>query len=239
MMRNVTALTQRELSSIFYSLIAYIVGVLFLVATATLFTRNTLIEGGEASMQALFQHMAWLLLLALPLITMRMVSDEYATGTIETLMTAPISDAEVVIGKFVGAMTFYIGLLVATLVYVIVLTKFGSPDLGAIFYGYLGLLLLGGLYVAVGLFTSSMTRHQLIAAMTGIAILGIITYALDYLGTVVSGHWRIVLSHFNALHHFEDFSRGIVDTKSIVFFVSATLFFLFLSVKVMESKRWR
>jgi ABC-2 type transport system permease protein len=227
-MRNVTALTQRELSSIFFSLIAYIVGVLFLVATAALFTRNTLIEGGEASMQALFQHMSWLLLLAVPLITMRMVSEEYATGTIETLMTAPISDMEVVIGKFVGAMTFYVGLLIATLVYVVVLNMYGEPDVGVILYGYLGLLLLGGLYAAVGLFTSSMTRHQLIAAMIGIAILGIITYGLDYLGTVVSGHWRIILSHVNALHHYEDFSRGIVDTKSIVFFISATLFFLFL-----------
>ncbi len=239
MIRNVKALTQRELSAIFYSLIAYIIGVLFLVVTAVLFSWNTLVEGGEASMQPLFADMAWLLMLAVPLITMRMVSEEYASGTIETLMTAPISDAEVVIGKFVGAMTFYLALLGASLVYVVVLNYFGAPDMGVVLYGYIGLVLLGALYASVGLFTSSMTRHQLIAAVLGIAILGIITYALDYLGTIVSGSWRIVLSHVNALHHFEDFSHGIVDTKSIIFYVTATLFFLFLSVKVMESRRWR
>ncbi|MCB9858353.1 MAG: ABC transporter permease subunit [Phycisphaerales bacterium] len=239
MIRNITALTQRELSSIFLSLIAYIVGLLFLIATAMLFMFNTFTEGGEASLQPLFGHMAWLLILAIPLVTMRMISEEYASGTIETLMTAPVSDTEVVLGKFFGAMSFFFALVLATCVYAAILSMYGKPDVTVMLYGYLGLLLLGAFYAAVGLFASSLTRHQLIAAVLGMAILGILTYAMDYVASLQSGSWRLVFSYVNVLNHFEDFSRGIVDTKAVVFFVSATLFFLFLSVKVMESKRWR
>lgn len=239
MIRNTWALTQRELSSIFLSLIAYIVGLLFLMATAMLFLFNTLTEGGAASLQPLFGHMAWLLLLAIPLITMRMISEEYASGTIETLMTAPVSDTEVVLGKFFGAMSFFVALLIATVVYAIVLMNYGSPDVTVMLYGYLGVLLLGALYSSIGLFASSLTRHQLIAAVLGMAIIGILTYAMDYIAGLQSGQWRLFFSNVNVLNQFEAFSRGIFDTKSIIFFVTATLFFLFLSVKVMESKRWR
>lgn len=239
MIRNISAIVQRELSSIFLSLIAYVVGLLFLIATAMLFMYNTLSEGGEASLQPLFGHMSWLLIVAIPLVTMRMISEEYASGTIETLMTAPVRDAEVILGKFFGAMSFFLALLLATSVYAIVLSFYGTPDVRVMLYGYLGLLLLGSLYASVGLFASSLTRHQLIAAVMGMAILGVLTYAMDYLAGLQSGSWRLVFSYVNVLNHFEDFSRGIFDTKAIVFFISSTVFFLFLSVKVMESKRWR
>lgn len=239
MIRNIRALTQRELSSIFLSLIAYIVGLLFLMATAMLFIFNTLREGSAASLQPLFSHMAWLLILAIPLITMRMISEEYASGTIETLMTAPVSDTEVVLGKFFGAMAFFVALVIATVVYALVLSHFGNPDMTVMLYGYLGLLLLGALYASIGLFASSLTRHQLIAAVLGMAIIGILTYAMDYIASLQSGRWRLFFSDVNVLNQFEEFSRGIFDTKSIVFFITGTLFFLFLSVKVMESKRWR
>lgn len=239
MIRNISALTQRELSSVFLSFIAYVVGLLFLVATATLFMFNTLTEGGEATLAPLFGHMAWLLILAIPLVTMRMISEEYASGTIETLMTAPVSDTEVVLGKFFGAMSFYVAMILSTLVYAFVLMAYGNPDTTVMLNGYLGMLFLGALYASIGLFASSLTRHQLIAAVLGMAMIGVLTYAMDYVASLQSGTWRLVFSYVNILNHFEDFSRGIFDTKAIVFFVSATLFFLFLSVKVMESKRWR
>ena len=239
MIDRIKALTERELAAIFLSFIAYIVGVLFLTATGTLFTFETLTEGGEATMRPLFDHMAWLLILAIPLVTMRMISDEYSSGTVETLMTAPVTDFEVVMGKFFGTLFFYVVLVLSTLVYVIALKMYGQPDLWAIAYGYLGLLLLGALYAAVGLFASSLTRHQLIAAVVAIAILATFTFAVDYLAGIQGGGWRTALSYVNILHHFKDFSKGIFDTKAIVFFLSSTAFFLFLCVKVMESKRWR
>ncbi len=239
MIDRIKALTERELAAIFLSFIAYVVGVLFLLVTGMLFTFETLTEGGEATMRPLFDHMSWLLILALPLITMRMISDEYASGTVETLMTAPVSDAEVVLGKFFGTFLFYVALILSTLVYVVALAMFSKPDLLATAYGYLGLLLLGALYASVGLFASSLTRHQLIAAVLAIAILALFSYAVDYLAMIQGGAWRNTLSYINILHHFKDFSKGIFDTKAIVFFVSSTAFFLFLCVKVMESKRWR
>ena len=107
MIDRIKALTERELAAIFLSFIAYIIGVLFLMATGILFTFETLSEGGEATMRPLFDHMAWLLILAIPLVTMRMISDEYASGTVETLMTAPVTDFEVVMGKFFGTMFFF------------------------------------------------------------------------------------------------------------------------------------
>lgn len=239
MVARVIALTERELAANFLSPVAYVVAALFLIASGYLFMSNTLIEGGEASMRFMLDSMAWLLVFAVPLLTMRVLADEYATGTIETLMTAPISDVEVVIGKFIGVMVFYIALLATTIAHVILLFNYGAEDLGVVMYGYLGMVLLGGMYVAVGLFASSLTRYQLVAALIGMALLAVFTVLVDALASWQGGLWRVVLGYVNVLHHFKDFSRGIFDTKSIMFFLSNTVFFLFLAVKVMESRRWR
>jgi ABC-2 type transport system permease protein len=239
MVARVVALTQRELAANFLSPVAYVVAALFLIAAGHLFMSNTLIEGGEASMRFMLDSMAWLLVFAVPLLTMRVLADEYATGTIETLMTAPISDVEVILGKFIGVMVFYVALLATTVAHVILLFNYGAEDFGVVTYGYLGMVLLGGMYVAVGLFASSLTRYQLVAALIGMALLAVFTVLVDALASWQGGQWRVVLSYVNVLHHFKDFSRGIFDTKSVVFFLSNTVFFLFLAVKVMESRRWR
>ncbi len=239
MMQRVSALTQRELASSFLSPIAYVVAAVFLVATGYLFMNNTLVEGGEASIRFLLDSMAWILIFAIPLLTMRVIADEYASGTIETLLTAPVTDVEVVVGKFLGVLVFYTALLATTLVHVVLLFRYGGSDFGVVLYGYVGMLLLGALYVAVGVFASALTRYQLLAALVGMSILALLTLMVDALAAWKGGLWREVLSYINVLHHFGDFSKGILDTRSIVFFLSGTLFFLFLSVKVMESRRWR
>ncbi len=239
MMQRVSALTQRELASSFLSPIAYVVAAVFLVATGYLFMNNTLVEGGEASIRFLLDSMAWVLIFAIPLLTMRVIADEYASGTIETLLTAPVTDVEVVVGKFLGVLVFYTALLATTLVHVALLFAYGGSDFRVVFYGYFGMLLLGALYVAVGVFASALTRYQLLAALVGMGILAVLTLIVDALASWQGGLWREVLGYINVLHHFGDFSKGILDTRSIVFFLSGTLFFLFLSVKVMESRRWR
>lgn len=238
-MRNVTALTQRELAASFLSPVAYIVAAVFLIATGYLFMTQTLVEGGEASVRTMLNGMAWLLAFAMPLLTMRVLADEFASGTIETLMTAPVSDFEVVFGKFLGVFVFYLALLVTTLVHVVLLFAYGASDVGVVICGYVGMILLGGLYVAVGVFASSLTRHQLVAAIVGIGLLSVFTLVVDAFAGWQGGTWRTVLGYINILHHFGDFSKGILDTKSIFFFLSSTLFFLFLAVKVLESRRWR
>lgn len=239
MIRNVVALTQRELSASFLSPAAYIVVAIFLVATGSLFMFNTLIEGGEASMRFMLDSMAWVLIFAIPMLTMRLLSDEFASGTIETLMTAPVTDTEVVLGKFFGVLIFFLGLLATTALHVILLSIYGAQDLGVVLYGYLGIVLLGAMYIAVGLFASALTRHQLIAAVLGMAVLAAFTLLVDFIASWQGGDVRVILSYVNILHHFKDFSKGIFDTGALIFLISNTAFFLFLAVKVLESRRWR
>jgi len=238
-MRNVTALTQRELAASFLSPVAYIVAAVFLVATGYLFMSNTLVDGGEASVRSMLNSMAWLLVFTMPLLTMRVLADEFASGTIETLMTAPVTDIEVVFGKFLGVLVFYLVLLATTLVHVVLLFVYGATDVGVVIYGYIGMILLGALYVSVGVFASALTRYQLVAAIIGMGVLSVFTLVVDAFAAWYGGTWREVLGYINILHHFGDFSKGIFDTKSIVFFISGTVFFLFLAVKVLESRRWR
>lgn len=235
------AITQRELVSLFYSPIAYVVGFIFLLLTGYFFVSETLVPGNEASMRFLLERMAGVLVFALPLLTMRSVADEFATGAIETLMTAPVSDLSVVLGKFFGALAFYLILLVATIPHVILLSRY-SPDLvgSTVFTGYLGMVLLGGMFIAIGIFASSCTRHQLLAATISIAILSLMTFMVDYGAEYAQAMWqRSTCAYLNVFGHFSDFSKGILDSKSIIFFLSGTVFFLFLGTKVMESRRWR
>ncbi len=239
MIRNVKALTQRELMATFLSPVAYVVAAVFLIASGYLFMTSTLVEGKEATFRDMLQSMSWVLVFAIPLLTMRVIADEYASGTIETLMTAPVTDVEVVIGKFLGVMVFYVALLATTLLHVVLLYWYGGTDLGAMAFGYLGMILLGALYVSIGVFASAMTRYQLVAALIGAGLLALFTLLADYFASIHGGAWRSVLGYINISYQFEDFTKGILDTKGLVFFLSGTLFFLFLTVKVMESKRWR
>jgi len=234
------AITQRELAAYFFSPIAYVVGFVFLALTGYFFLSETLTPGSEASLRSLFERMAGVLVFALPLLTMRSIAEDYASGTIETMMTAPVSDASVVLGKFFGAWIFYAVLLATTLVHLIVLAWYSHPVGTVVLIGYLGMLLVGGLFLAVGIFASSCTRHQLLAAMISVAILAVFTFVVDY-GSEFAGYaWaRRVCANMNILWHFADFAKGIVDTKTVIFFASGICFFLFLATKVMESRRWR
>jgi len=234
------AIMQRELAALFYSPIAYGVGFIFLLLTGYFFVTETLVPGNEASLRALFERMAGVLVFALPMITMRSIADDYANGTIETLMTAPVTDASVVLGKFFGSLVFYVVFLVTTLLHVVVLAGYGDPIGSVVVAGYLGMVLLGGLFIAVGIFASSCTRHQLLAAMLAIAILAVFTFLVDYGAEYAGVAWqRQVCANVNIFWHFADFGKGIMDSKSVIFFLSGIVFFLFLATKVMESRRWR
>ncbi|HSW46934.1 MAG TPA: ABC transporter permease [Phycisphaerae bacterium] len=236
----VAAITQRELAAYVFSPIAYVVGFIFLAMTGYFFISETLVPGSEASMRSLFERMAGLLVFALPLLTMRSIADDYASGTIETMMTAPVTDASVVLGKFLGAWVFYAVLLATTLVHLAILASHSSPIGAVVAVGYLGMLLMGGLFLAVGIFASSCTRHQLLAAMISVAVLSVFTFVVDY-GSEFGGYaWlRQTCANVNILWQFADFAKGILDTKSVLFFLSGIVFFLFLATKVMESRRWR
>ncbi len=240
-------LARRELAGYFFSPIAYFVGAMFLAASsAILFWGLAWLgidpifrPGNPASLRPLFEALAYVMIVAVPLLTMRLLSEELSTGTIETLMTAPVTDAQVVLGKFLGVLVFYVALLVAAGAYVVLIAAFGRPDFGVLAVGCLGLLLLGAAFAAAGLFASSLTRHQLLAALIAVAILSTFALLPQVVVRYGQGPWPHAAARISAMAYFKDFSRGVVDSRGVVFFVSATALFLFLSVKTLESRRWR
>ena len=239
-MRNVPTMAQRELGAYFLSPIAYAVITMFLFSSGLAFGLGTFAPGGEASLRSLFDF--WIILIlvfVLPMLTMRLVSDELRVGTIETLMTAPITEIEVVLGKFCGAFVFYLILLAALLLYPLLLQMYGSVDSKLLFCNYLGLLLVGGLYISVGLFFSSCTKHQVIAVLLSFALLALMTFASHALAQLVEGWPRVFLQQLSIRSHFYDFVRGMLDLNHVVFFLTTTAFFLFVTVKRLEMRRWQ
>lgn len=239
-MRNVPTMAQRELGAYFLSPIAYAVIAMFLFSSGLAFGLGTFTPGGEASLRSLFDF--WIILIlvfVLPMLTMRLVSDELRVGTIETLMTAPITEIEVVLGKFCGAFVFYLILLAALLLYPLLLQMYGSVDSKLLLCNYLGLLLVGGLYISVGLFFSSCTKHQVIAVLLSFALLALMTFASHALAQLVEGWPRVLLQQLSIRSHFYDFVRGMLDLNHVVFFLTTTAFFLFVTVKRLEMRRWQ
>ncbi len=238
-MGNVPAMMRRELGAYFLSPIAYVVLAIFLFTAGLAFGLGTFRAGGEASLRALLEFWIVLILVfVLPMLTMRLLSDEMRTGTIETLMTAPVSEVEIVLGKFLGAFVFYLVLLATLLLYPIILAMFGDLDPALLLCNYLGLLLLGALYISAGLFFSSCTKHQVIAVLLGFAVLALMTFASFALAGKVEGWPRVLLQHLSIRTHFHDFVRGMVDLNHVVFFLTTTGLFLFLTVKRLEMRRW-
>ena len=239
-MRNVGTLAQRELSMFFYSPIAYVVMTVFLVVTGIFFIRDNFLPGAEASLRVTFgSYLPMILLFVLPMLTMRLLAEEFRGGTIETLMTAPVSEVDVVLGKFCGTLVFYLALLATTLLHVILVACYGPLDVGLVLCTYVGLILLGALYISVGLFFSACTRNQVIAVVCSFVLLAIFTFLAHYLAREMEGWRRVVLQHLSITAHLQDFARGLFDTNHLVFFLSTTALFLFGSVKVLESRRWR
>jgi ABC-2 type transport system permease protein len=237
-MTRTLAIARRELSSYFYSPIAYVALVLFLLASAVAFW-DDFQPGQPAEMRHIFQWMVWLLVFIVPVLSMGLLAQERATGTIESLMTAPVHESDVVIGKFLGSLAFFLVLVGPTVLYAVMLSLYGQTDKGAIASGYLGIVLVGALFISIGLFCSSLTRSQVVAAVTSSALLFVATIVPWWIAgkATLSGFWRGVTEQC-VFRRYEDFSKGVIDTGNLVFFVAATAIFLFLTVKIMESRRW-
>jgi ABC-2 type transport system permease protein len=190
----------------------------------------------------LFRQVALFSLFFVPLLTMRLFAEEKASGTIETLMTAPVSDAEVVISKFLAALAFYAFMLLPTAIYFLLVRIAGKPDVAPIVTQYLGLILVGALYVSVGFFASTLTRNQVLAAVVSIVVL-LLMWFLEYMARLATdgdqlSTWYKVGSYLSPAAHFESFEKGILDASDIVFFVSLTVYVLFLSVRSVETRKW-
>jgi ABC-2 type transport system permease protein len=238
-MRNIWTITLRELKAFFVSPIAYVVSALFLVAMGYLFSL-ILINSREASMRNLFNNMVFVLLMMAPALTMKLLADEQRMGTLELLLTAPVHDWQVVLGKFLGSLILFVVMLLGpTLYYVLILQVFGPPDYGPILTGYLGFVLIGAAFLAIGVFASSLTQNQVIAFFVGLVSLLLLWIADAAGGVFGTGPVSDALSYIAITRHFNDFFQGIVDTTNVVYALSVVAIFLFLATQVLQTRRWR
>ena len=256
-MSNIVAIAQKELKAYFASPIAYIVIGLwalmygyFFVALMNFFVRQSMqmnqfgMQGPQAMnvnqqlIRPLLQNVLILILFLMPMVTMRAYAEEKRSGTIELLLTSPLTDFQIIVGKFLGAMALYGCMLAVTLIHIGLLFLYGRPEWKPIVTAYIGLLLMGGCFIAVGLFISSLTRNQIVAGMVTFAVflmLWIITWIGSFSGPTVDK----LTQYLSIVDHFDDFGKGVLDTTHIIYYVSFITFGLFLTAKSVDSERWR
>jgi ABC-2 type transport system permease protein len=233
------AIAERELSAMFFSPIAYAVIAIFLIVAGIFFSWQTFLPGEEASLRTLMDNMPLIFVFVLPMLTMRLMSEEFRSGTVEPLTTAPITDADVILGKFYGGLVFFLVLLATTLPHWVLVGMYGDTDFGGTLASYLGLMLLGAMYLSVGLFFSTCTSNQVIAVLGSFVFLAVFTFLANFLALRLDGTLRVVMQYLSVVTHYQDFARGMVGLTHVFFFLSTTVFFLFLAIKVLESRRWR
>jgi len=230
-MRIVWIIAKRELSTFFDSLIAYIILVLFLGFSGffTWLYGNDIFLVGQANLRVFFGIASWTLFFFIPALTMKMLAEEQKTGTLELLLTKPLTDRQLVTGKFLGALLLICLALLATLPYVITIASIGNLDNGGTLCGYLGLLLMSISYIAIGIFSSSVTTNQIVAFMLALSIGLFFHIIFEILAANASGMTGQLFETLNLQSHFESISRGVIDSKDIVYFLSIAFLGLFLA----------
>ncbi len=257
-MRNALVIAGREIAAYFVQPIAYVVMTVFLLLGGWFFfallRRFDLIQQMYLAMQnpamlqrmnlnqmviePLLHNMAIVLVILVPAITMRSFAEEKRSGTYELLLTAPVRTGEVVAGKFIAAAVLILVMVVLAAIFPLILVLFGNPEIGVMASGYLGLIFLGLAFVAVGLFTSSVTQNQIIAAISCFGAL-LLLYVISWPAETGGGTWSGFLRYLSLPEHFATMVRGIISTKDIVYFLSVIAVALFLTQRSVESVRWR
>lgn len=258
-MRNIFLIFKRELTSYFSSFIAYVVIAIFLIITGYFFynilatfsiisfqaeanpvlTRQyNLLNINESVVRPLFGNISIIMLLMTPLLTMKLLAEEKKQGTMELLLTYPVKDIEVVAGKFLACFTVFAVMLFLTVTYPILIITLGEPEIGPIITGYIGLFLLGMAFISLGLFASSLTENQIVSASVSFGIL-LLFWLMSYSTLFVSAGFGKLISYIAITEHLESLAKGVVDTEDIIYYLSFTLLFLFLTLRSIESKRWR
>ena len=235
-MRSVWVLAGREFRSYFAVPAAYAVLIVFLAVTGYLFTLS-LFMTREASMQYVFRSMGMVLVFLIPALTMRLLAEEQRSGTLDLLLSYPLRSWELILGKYLGSLVFYALMLLLTMYYPLILALVGRPDPVPIMVGYLGVFILGGAILAVGLWTSSLTKSQIVAYVASFGIL-VPVWMLDKVGSYAGPG---LVDYFNWLAmswHFDDFTRGILDSRHVVYYLTWVLLFLALSTLSLNIRRW-
>ena len=243
-MTALRAIVKREFLAYFFSPLAYVILTAFLIFNGVTFrgileVLNSPDTPRTALMSLFFTNaFFWIfMMLVSAIIAMRLLSEERKSGSIETLLTAPVSEGTVVAGKFIGAWAFFLFLWLPTILYPVLLSRYGSIDPGPVAGGYLGIALIGALFVSAGTFASALTKNQIVAAILGFLFIITIFFVGVFNFLVTDPSTREALSYLNLLEHMDDFARGIVDTRRLVYVVSSVVFFLFLSTKALEANK--
>jgi ABC-2 type transport system permease protein len=254
-MNNILAIAHKELKGYFASPIGFIVVGLFSLlfgfffySLLEFFNRQSMqmLGGGatppmnvnEQLIRPVFLNASVIVLFVLPMITMRTYSEEKRSGTIELLLTAPLTDFQIIMGKFVGAMSLYAVMLAVTFIHIAVLFAFGNPEWVPILTAYLGLLLMGGCFVSVGLLISSLTKNQIVAGMITFAVF-LMLWVINWIASFTGPTAQAVLNYLSITDHLDDFTKGIIDTKHLVYYVSFITLGLFLTARSVDMERWK
>jgi ABC-2 type transport system permease protein len=253
--RNTLAIADKELRSYFASPIAYILigffallfGWFFYVYLMAFNQQSQQMmqfgQGGGANInqmmiRGLFQNTAVIILFVMPMITMRTYSEEKRSGTIELLLTSPITDWQIIVGKFLGALGLYAAMLFVTILYMAILFWFGNPEWRPVAAGYLGLLLMGGCFISVGLLISSLTKNQIVAGFLTFAVF-LMLWVINWIASFTGPTTQAVLNYLSITGHLDDFTNGVLDTRHLVYYLSFIAFGLFLTARSVDTERWR
>ena len=237
-MRNVSTICKRELGGFFNSPMAYIFLVIFAIVNGYFFT-NTFFLFGQSDLRVLFDIVPLVYLFFIPAVSMGLIARENNLGTMETMSTMPINTYEFVLGKFLAASSLILLGLVATSIHLFTLISVGTNvDYGAIFSGYLGLALMGGTYAAIGTYASSVTENQVVAFIIGVFIV-LVFFMLDKTLVFVPRSIAGFIQFLAVDYHLSNISRGVIDSRNLVYFFSMIGFFIFLTIRTLEMKRWK
>ncbi|MFQ5839664.1 MAG: ABC transporter permease [Candidatus Methylomirabilales bacterium] len=253
---GVLAVFKKEIRSYFFSPVAYAIWTVFLLILGYFFysivwyfslvslqaSANPALAQGlnvtDGILRPLFGNVSVVMLFLVPLFTMRLFAEERKQGSLELLMTYPVRDGEILLGKFFAAVALVAVLLSPTLIYVGLLAAYTRPEFGPTVTAYLGVILLATAFIAVGLLISSLTENQIVAAVWTFGIL-LLLWVLNWIGTLGEGAGARMLQHLSLLNHLDSFNRGILDSRDLVFYLNFTLVFLFLTLKSLEIRRWK
>ncbi len=238
LLSNTWTFAQKELRSFFNSAVAYVILTLFLLIAGWFFT-SSLFLVNQADLRDVFSVIVPLIyLFFIPAITMRVIAEEKKSGTIELLVTMPVRDVEIVLGKYFATLVLLATALALTFAYPLTISILGNPDGGALIGGYLGLLLMGAAYLAIGVFTSGLTPNQIVAFITGFALI-FVFFMLDKVIVFFPGPVASILEYASVTYHFENLARGVIDTRDLVYYGTMITLFLFLAVRSLEARKWR
>ncbi len=241
------ALFNKEISGFFSSLTGYLVIVVFLLLNSLFMWivpgQFNLIENGYASMDSLFAIAPWVFLFLVPAITMRMFSEEKRTGTLDLLYTRPVSELQIILAKFLASWALVLFSLLPTLIYFWSVSRLGSPpgnmDMGGTWGSYIGLLFLGGIYAAIGIFASSLTGNQIVAFIIAVFLSFLMYLGFEFLsGIAESGSTVFMISRLGISYHYNSISRGVIDSRDMLYFAGVILLFIVGTRTVLQSNKW-